>query len=121
MCIRDRSLVGLAAVTYVLSWSSWFASSQSYGRQWAATQGGSWVPAALRSWWHYHLQMWHFHTTLTADHPYIAHPIGWLLQIRPTSFFYLAPEPPEQYCGAERCSQAVTSLGNPFVLSLIHI
>lgn len=109
------SLVGLAAVTYVLSWSSWFASSQSYGRQWAATQGGSWVPAALRSWWHYHLQMWHFHTTLTADHPYIAHPIGWLLQIRPTSFFYVSPEPPEQYCGAERCSQAVTSLGNPFV------
>lgn len=109
------SLVGLATVAYVASWFSWFASPGAYGRQWAAGQPASWVPDALRSLWHYHEQMWHFHTTLTSDHPYIAHPAGWPLQVRPTSFFYTAPEPAEQYCGAAHCAQAVTSLGNPFI------
>ena len=109
------STVGVAALTYVGSWFSWLSSTAGYGRQWAATQPDSWVPDALRSLWQYHQQMWQFHTTLSADHPYVAHPIGWLLQVRPTSFFYASPEPAEQFCGAEHCSQAVTSLGNPFI------
>lgn len=109
------SLVGVAAVTYVASWASWFATPGGYGRQWAATQPDSWVPAALRSWWHYHVQMWDFHTGLHAEHPYVANPLGWLLQLRPTSFHYVSPEPPEQVCGAAHCSAAITSLGNPFI------
>ncbi len=118
--IRDAapafgSIVGVAAAVYVATWASWFAHADSYGRQWAATQPHSWVPDALRSWWHYHQQMWTFHTELRAEHPYIAHAGGWLLQVRPTSFFYQAPTPPEQACGADRCSQAITSLGNPFI------
>ncbi len=109
------SIVGVAAAVYVATWASWFAHDGSYGRQWAASQPASWVPDALRSWWHYHQQMWTFHTELRAEHPYIAHAGGWLLQIRPTSFFYESPTPAEQACGADRCSQAITSLGNPFI------
>lgn len=112
------AIVPVAAATYVLSWSGWLRTSGGYGRTWAVDHPGggvTWLPEALRALWHYHQQMWTFHTTLTAEHPYAAHPAGWLLQWRPTSFFYQSPEPAQQVCGADRCSQAVTSLGNPFV------
>lgn len=105
------SLVLVAAATYVASWASWFASPDAYGRQ-ATTPG---MAGALGSWWSYHLDMWRFHTGLEAEHPYTAHPAGWLLQLRPTSFFFASPDATENLCGADRCAQAVTSLGNPFV------
>lgn len=112
------ALVPVAAVTYVATWAGWLGTSGGYGRSWAVDhpgEGATWLPDPLRALWHYHQQMWTFHTTLQAEHPYAAHPAGWLLQLRPTSFFYESPEPAQQVCGADRCSQAVTSLGNPFV------
>ena len=112
------SLVPVAALTYVAGWASWFASSAGYDRQWAAEhpgEGVTWLPEALRSWWHYHQEMWDFHTGLTSGHSYAAHAYTWLVQWRPTSFFYESPEPAQAACGADRCSQAVTSLGNPLV------
>ncbi|WP_225755338.1 dolichyl-phosphate-mannose--protein mannosyltransferase [Actinotalea sp. Marseille-Q4924] len=112
------STVGVGAVAYLASWTSWFRSPGAYGRQWAAAhpgEGVTWLPEAMRSLVKYHQDMWGFHTTLTAEHSYAAHPAGWLLQLRPTSFFYQAPEPAQALCGAERCSQAVTSLGNPLL------
>jgi dolichyl-phosphate-mannose--protein O-mannosyl transferase len=110
------SLVLLAAAVYTASWASWFATPGAYGRQWAAgLPGGNGVTDAVASWLHYHGQIWSFHTSLTADHAYRSYPIGWLVQWRPTSFLYESPEPAAAWCGAERCSQAVTSLGNPFV------
>ncbi|GEN79746.1 dolichyl-phosphate-mannose--protein mannosyltransferase [Actinotalea fermentans] len=116
------SLVGVAAAVYVATWTSWFASAGSYGRQWAASQpGGNAVTDAIGSWWHFHAQIWNFHTTLEAEHPYSASPLGWIVQWRPTSFFYESPEPAGTLCGAERCAQAVTSLGNPFVWWLAAI
>ena len=107
------SIVLVGALTYVASWWSWFASDRAYGRNWAQSQPDSWVPDPIRSFWNYHEQMWSFHTGLQAEHPYISNPLGWLLQLRPTSFFYESPTPPEQYCGTDHCSQAITSLGNP--------
>ncbi len=110
------SVVVVAAGSYLAGWGAWLRGSGGYGRAWAAMhpgEGVTWLPDPLRALWHYHQEMWRFHTTLTAEHPYAAHPLGWVLQWRPTSFFYESPEPPEQACGAERCAQAVTSLGNP--------
>lgn len=112
------SLVVVAVGTYLLSWVGWFRSTAGYGRTWAEGhpgEGVTWLPPALRSLWKYHQDMWGFHTTLTAEHGYAAHPLGWPVQWRPTSFYYLAPEPAQQVCGADRCSQAVTSLGNPLL------
>src|SRR5690606_11947370 len=109
------SVVLVGALTYVGSWTGWLRTAGGYHRQWAAEhpgEGVTWLPEALRSLVEYHAQMWRFHTTLTAEHAYAAHPAGWLLQLRPTSFFYESPEPPRIACGADRCSQAVTSLGN---------
>lgn len=110
------SVVGVGLLAYLASWTAWFRSPGAYRRDWAAThpgEGVTWLPEGLRSLVQYHLDMWGFHTTLTADHPYAAHPAGWLLQLRPTAFFYTSPEPPQQLCGADRCAQTVTSLGNP--------
>lgn len=115
-------MVGTAAATYVATWWSWFTHPGSYQRGWAAGhpgEGVTWLPEALRSLWHYHQDMWHFHTTLTAEHTYAAHPLGWILQWRPTSFYYPTevsqPRGAEaqELCGSDACSQAVTSLGNP--------
>lgn len=108
-------LVPVAIVTYVASWWSWFASSNAYDRNWAAEhpgQGVTWLPDALRSWWEYHTQMWTFHTGLSTPHTYQSHPIGWLIQWRPTSFFYNGEQ---TSCGAAKCSQAINSLGNPLI------
>ena len=112
------SLVPVAALVYVGSWFSWFASDKAYDRRWAENnpgQGVTWLPEALRSWWHYHQEMFAFHTTLSSEHSYAADAWGWLWQWRPTSFFYESPEPAFRACGADRCAQAVTSLGNPLL------
>ncbi|WP_308281211.1 phospholipid carrier-dependent glycosyltransferase [Cellulomonas sp. PS-H5] len=113
-----------AAGTYLGTWASWFAHPGSYLRQWAVEnpgEGVTWLPPALRSLWHFHTQMWDFHTHLTAEHAYAAHPLGWIIQWRPTSFYYptevsgLTGSAARELCGADACSQAITSLGNPVI------
>jgi dolichyl-phosphate-mannose-protein mannosyltransferase len=117
-------MVLTAVGTYLGTWVSWFAHPDAYLRQWAAEhpgEGATWLPDPLRSLWKYHTDMWHFHTTLTSEHTYAAHPLGWIVQWRPTSFYYpkaisgLSGAEAEAACGAERCSQAITSLGNPVI------
>src|SRR5690606_3433855 len=87
------ALVPVAAVTYVAGWFSWFANRGAYLRTWAedqiATHGTvdrAWLPNPLNSLWEYHLRAWHFHNGLDSEHTYEAHPAGWILQLRPTSF-----------------------------------
>jgi len=104
--------VPTAVLTYVAGWWSWFTHSGAYLRNWAADnpgEGVSWLPESLRSLWEYHTRMWEFHTTLTSHHDYASPAWEWLLMLRPTSYFYDS----EVSCGADECSQAVTSLGNP--------
>ena len=89
--IYDPSLNPLQGSRDLVSWASWFRIPGAYLRDWAAThpeEGVRWLPESLRSLWHYHLEMWQFHNNLTAEHAYAAHPLGWLIQWRPTSFFY---------------------------------
>lgn len=118
------TMVGTAAVVYVGTWWSWFASPQAWGRQWAVEnpdQGVPWLPPALRSLWHYHEDMWRFHNGLETPHSYAAHPLGWIVQWRPTSYFYpsevssLTGDAAQQACGADACSQAILALGNPLL------
>jgi dolichyl-phosphate-mannose--protein O-mannosyl transferase len=118
------TLVPGTAVVYLASWTSWFVSSNGWDRHWAEQnpgQGVQWLPPALRSLWKYHLDMWHFHNTLDSPHPYSANPLGWIIQWRPTSFYYptevsgLKGQAALATCGATSCSQPVTSLGNPLI------
>ncbi|WP_242496390.1 dolichyl-phosphate-mannose--protein mannosyltransferase [Xylanimonas protaetiae] len=102
-------IVPTAVLVYVATWWSWFATPGAWGRQWAAQnpgQGVTWLPEALRSFVQYHVQMWNFHTGLTTEHSYRSNPIGWIIQWRPTSFYW-NPQ--------GETTQAITSLGNPLL------
>ncbi|MFD2793431.1 dolichyl-phosphate-mannose--protein mannosyltransferase [Promicromonospora vindobonensis] len=118
------------AAVYVASWSAWFAHPKSYLRDWAAVNGvappgwwpdwgwaqGAWE--AGRSLGEYHRMMWDFHTGLSSDHNYASHPLGWIVQWRPTSFYWDKYAPGQGPCptdAAGDCATAVTSLGNPLL------
>ncbi|CAM2838920.1 phospholipid carrier-dependent glycosyltransferase [Actinomyces slackii] len=121
-------LVPTALVVYVGLWWSWFAHDRSYKRGWAVEQIArsaegtlgeaermpySWLPNALNDLIEYHRTIYTFHVGLGEHHPYEAGPAGWLLQWRPTSFYW--PEGAElagTNCGSDRCIQAITSIGN---------
>ena len=110
------SIVPVAALTYLASWTGWFRTSGGWDRQWGAQHPSAsfgWVPDALRGLWHYHQEMWHFHVTLHSPHPYKTNPWSWLVQGRPTSFFYESPKQGTDGCTVSQCSKAITSIGTP--------
>jgi dolichyl-phosphate-mannose--protein O-mannosyl transferase len=81
-----------------------------------------WLPAPLQALWHYHQQAYGFHVSLATPHNYQANPFGWLLMLRPTSFFYegtafgaINPTTGALCQDPSGCSSAVTALGNPAI------
>jgi dolichyl-phosphate-mannose-protein mannosyltransferase len=109
------SIVVVTVVTYLMSWIGWFATSDGWDRQWAAGRESAWafVPGPLRSLWHYHATMLDFHTGLDSEHPYDSDAWGWLLMMRPVSFFYSTIDQGELGCTADQCSREVLGLGSP--------
>lgn len=111
------SMVGGTVLAYLASWTGWFRTDGGSYRDWGAThpaEPGSLaalVPDALRSLWRYHAEIYTFHNGLTSDHPYKANPWSWIIQGRPTSFFYEGPKLGEDGCTVEQCSKAITSIG----------
>lgn len=113
-------LVPIALAVYVAGWWSWFLNDGAYKHGWAASQRTvtgqpprSWLPDSLNDLLEYHLSMYQFHVKLDSEHPYMSSPFGWLLQVRPTSFYW--PDVEELAgvdCGADRCVEAITSVGN---------
>lgn len=112
------SMVPVAAATYLASWTGWIRSTQAYDRNWGAQNPGGpwgWVPDWLRSLWHYHWTAYNFHTGLASDHPYKANAWSWFVMGRPTSFYVQNYDKGDGGCVAEKCTAAVTSLGNPLI------
>jgi dolichyl-phosphate-mannose--protein O-mannosyl transferase len=114
-------------VAYAASWFSWILTPGAWGRNWAYNNpdlGVRWLPPLLRSLVEYHRQVWSFHTGLDAAHPYQAGPIGWLIQWRPTFYFWGTPEEIAATPGCDRvtdCVMSITSLGNPLIWWLATI
>ncbi|WP_114597654.1 dolichyl-phosphate-mannose--protein mannosyltransferase [Renibacterium salmoninarum] len=109
------TIIPVALATYVASWTGWLLSSDAYNRNWAdsnSTPGWDWVPGPLRSLWNYHQAMYSSGLSIDSDHPYKANAWSWFVMGRPTSFF---AEYPDNQCGAAKCAQVVTSLGNPLI------
>ncbi|WP_213018579.1 phospholipid carrier-dependent glycosyltransferase [Brevibacterium sp. RIT 803] len=131
MLIRDSipafiKLVPVALLTYIVTWSGWIRSDDAWDRQWAFENGGWW--SALPDWllWlpslaHYHYTAYSFHVGLDSEHPYMSNPWGWIVQWRPTSFYYESPDQGSMGCAVEHCSAAITSLGNPVIWGLAPI
>ncbi|GAA5008387.1 phospholipid carrier-dependent glycosyltransferase [Kitasatospora paranensis] len=127
-------MLALAVVTYIASWTGWFLSSTApgkggYGRDWALHRAGlspdhlfglklpqvdlSWVPAGLRSLWHYHATMYDFHVHLTSPHTYQSNPWSWLVLGRPVSYFYESPKLGQSGCKVSECAREVLGIGTP--------
>ncbi|KUN24498.1 hypothetical protein AQJ23_20430 [Streptomyces antibioticus] len=110
------SLVPVATVTYLATWTGWFRSSDGYDRHWADGRGGtwSWIPAPLRSLWHYEHDVYQFNVHLDAYHKYKSNPWSWLVQGRPVLFQYESPKPGTPDCHTTtNCSQTILALGTP--------
>jgi dolichyl-phosphate-mannose--protein O-mannosyl transferase len=105
------AIVGVALVAYLATWTGWFVTDDGWDRQWAAGRDTAFgfIPEALRSLWHWHAAMYQFHSTLASPHPYESNAWGWLVQARPTAIHYADATG----CGAEKCTSAVTAVGNP--------
>ncbi len=93
----------LPIATYLISWVGWLRSDRGWDRNWSTS--------SLKSLWHYHAEMLSFHTGLVEKHSYQANPWSWLIQGRPTSFFYQTPKG----CGSTSCSQEVLAIGTPLL------
>lgn len=127
------SLVLVALVVYVLTWSGVLWHHELYAQRFGAGEEpwGDWVAEpssgplgstldALRTLWHYHVLTWEFHTgdyLAEATHPYSSHPWGWLVLERPVAFDAVNDVPAAE-CGAaadSSCLRVVLGLGNPVV------
>lgn len=103
-----------AVVTYVASWTGWILSQGGSFRTWAQNNPDTvhaWLPDWWRSLWAYHQQMYASTQAITSSHPYQTNPWSWLIQGRPTSFFYEGPKKGADGCLVDQCSKAITSLG----------
>lgn len=110
-------MVVVPAVVYTASWTGWFLSDgvHAYDHDKYVHAGQSWIAhffAVVHGWFSYHREMWHFHTTLAAAHPYLSNPWGWILLARPVAYFYNGNS---HSCGAASCSQEVLGIGTPLI------
>jgi dolichyl-phosphate-mannose--protein O-mannosyl transferase len=110
-------VVGVGALVYLASWSGWMRSDGGWSRDWAAGRDTAFpfVPDVLRSLWHYHQEMFNFHTHLTTPHTYDSHPWSWLVVARPVSYWFLDVGRGVNGCELEKCSTAVLAIGTPLL------
>ncbi len=103
-------------VTYMATWTGWFATALGYGRNWdQATSSGPFyfVLDSARSWVQYQWQVFTFHNGLETSHPYRSEPWSWPLLLRPVAFHY---EGKQGACtGGADCSEAVLGVGTPVI------
>ncbi|WP_261623361.1 dolichyl-phosphate-mannose--protein mannosyltransferase [Nesterenkonia marinintestina] len=113
------TVLPLAALTYLASWTGWLRSSIGYARTWAAENpaegAAALVPDWLRSLWHYHAMSTDFHQGLDSGHDYASTAWTWPFMGRPVSFHYQSFEAGEEGCTADRCSSAILDLANPIL------
>ncbi|MEU4615035.1 phospholipid carrier-dependent glycosyltransferase [Streptomyces umbrinus] len=111
------SLAPVALVTYLMTWTGWFLSDKGYGRHWADGRGGpwSWIPASLRSLWHYEHGVYEFNVGLDSWHRYESNPWSWLVLGRPVAYSYETDFAQDGCRTASGCSQAVLALGTPLL------
>ncbi len=113
-------LVPVAGVTYLLTWFGWFMNPSAYKHGWAAAERaagrGSWLPDSIADFIEYHRAIYQFHVGLSTPHSYMAKPSGWLLQMRPTSFYWWQSDKAlgtnTYQCDTHNCVRAITSIGN---------
>jgi dolichyl-phosphate-mannose--protein O-mannosyl transferase len=129
-------VVLLPLLIYLASWTGWLLHAGTYEQHLSDTQYGPYWGSylrhdahgffpelwqSLRSLWHYHHDVYAFHTTFLNDstHAYQSSPWGWLVLNRPVGVdTQLDIQPGAQGCAAaagSTCLRQVLLLGNPVV------
>jgi dolichyl-phosphate-mannose--protein O-mannosyl transferase len=129
-------VVLLPLLIYVVSWTGWLLHAHTYEQALSNTQYGPYwgnyirtdahgffpeLWQSLRSLWHYHRDVYGFHTGFLNDstHPYQSDPWGWMLLNRPVGVdSQLGIASGQQGCAAaagSTCLREVLLLGNPVV------
>jgi dolichyl-phosphate-mannose-protein mannosyltransferase len=127
-------LVLVALVVYLLTWTGWLLHAGVYEKSLSNTQYGPYwgsylkqhthgffpeLIRSLRSLWHYHQDVYTFHTKFldNATHAYQSKPQGWLILNRPVGIEAdLGIKPGTQGCAApadSTCLRQVLLLGTP--------
>jgi dolichyl-phosphate-mannose--protein O-mannosyl transferase len=103
-------------VTYVVTWSGWFATSTGYDRNYAQLNGFN-IPilAPLYSLFAYHKEMFSFGVALDTRHPYESQPWDWFVITRPVAFFW------QSYTNAAGTQPAKTGTTGPYVAEVLAI
>ncbi|GGZ24376.1 phospholipid carrier-dependent glycosyltransferase [Streptomyces inusitatus] len=133
------STVPVALAAYMASWAGWFITDKGYFRDWAKGREGlspdsvtlpllgqidlpqfsmTWVPEALRAFWHYETEVYSFHVNLKSGHTYESNPWSWIVLGRPVSYYYEDPAAGEDGCpasAADKCASEVLALGTPLL------
>lgn len=117
------SLVVVALGSYIATWSGWLATTGGHSRDWAEQNPDATsvrlLGGPLASLWHYHREIFSFHNgeyIRNAEHPYDAHPMGWLVMARPIGIDAVNDIPAGQDgcpTTAERCLQVISGSGTP--------
>jgi dolichyl-phosphate-mannose-protein mannosyltransferase len=107
---------GLApAVIYVASWSGWFASSNGYDRNWAASHGNHTpVWSTIDSWYQYNHWMLQFGLGLQTFQSYKSNPLGWTILARPISFYWCSGSTASCHLPANSAAE-VLAIGTPLI------
>ncbi|WP_336659173.1 phospholipid carrier-dependent glycosyltransferase [Leucobacter sp. USHLN153] len=96
----------VAFVTYLASWIGWILHPGG----WSRTEGAPWFESLAV----YHADMLRWHSTLSAEHPYAAHPLTWPLALRPTGMYEVHWDASEG-CPWRACAAEVASIPNPLI------
>src|SRR5690606_25217154 len=105
-CITAAIALPAAALAYLASWAGWILHPGGWGRQ----PGEPWLPSLVQ----YHGEMLAWHSTLSAPHPYQAHPLSWPLALKPTAMYEVAWSAAEG-CPWSACVSGITPLPNPLI------
>ncbi len=129
-------VVVVPLLVYLATWTGWLLHAHAYEQALSNTQYGPYWGSyiehdargffpelwqSLRSLWHYHHDVYMFHTRFLNDstHVYQSQPWGWLVLNRPVGVdAQLDIQPGQQGCGAaagSTCLRQVLLLGNPAV------
>ncbi len=119
------TVLPVAAVVYLTSWSGWLFSRDGWGRMWHLSHPAEGlaglVPGPIRSLWNYHVSATDFHQGLSNGHDYASSPWTWPFMGRPVSMHYDSVAEGEVYaqtgetCQVPTCSSAVLDLANPLI------
>ncbi len=125
-------MVVVAALVYVASWTGWLTTSDGWGRDWGLNHPDDPLTVHLGEMWasflHYQQDILNFHTgdyINGAEHPYAAHPLGWLFMVRPLGIDSVAGiKPGVEGChavGDQTCIRVISAMGTPVLWWLAAI